>query len=133
MNFADKLAVYAAVVSTLSVGWNIYNGWRDRYRLRATSYYRNEVADDEEGYAGTIYYHVVNHGRRPITIKRVMAKNLTGSMQRFSEDLNYRLEEGQDVDFTLAWDGDQARYEMPLIFFVEDATGRRQETKRLHL
>jgi len=77
MEWPAVLGIYGAIAATLTAGWNIHSGFRDRGRLklelRVKRFERNSIGEEIEKpvdcLEGTqLHLGVVNTGRRPITV-----------------------------------------------------------------
>jgi len=77
MEWPAVLGIYGAIAATLTAGWNIYSGFRDRGRLRLELRLKRFVQDAHgaliempvDSLKGSeLHLTVVNVGRRPITL-----------------------------------------------------------------
>jgi hypothetical protein len=77
MEWPTAVAIYAALIATLTAAWNIRNGLRDRGRLSLEVRFRKILMDahgrpfavDVSDLKGTkLVLTITNTGRRPITI-----------------------------------------------------------------
>jgi len=77
MEWPAVLGIYGAIAATLTAGWNIYSGFRDRGRLRLElllkRFAQNSIGEEIEKPVDRLegiqlHLGVVNTGRRPITV-----------------------------------------------------------------
>lgn len=76
------VAIYAAIVSTLSLGWNIYAEGR---RRRANLYVGVSFTQYAEPYT-VLHLHLANRGHREITITDIRFHEKTSSWFSFSDE-----------------------------------------------
>lgn len=94
------LAGAAIVISLCSLGITAYVAYRDRGTITATSRYLESYQHMSDG----IYIHVVNSGRRPVTIRRLLLRPADGNVieRRLGENERpLRLLESEDHEFQL--------------------------------
>lgn len=73
MSVSEYIAGYAALVGTISLGWNIFNAKTDRGALRIDP----ELSEKEL----CILLHITNKGRRNITLSKVVVVNKTSTTE----------------------------------------------------
>jgi hypothetical protein len=69
VTWAAIIAVYAAIVSTATLAWTVYNGLRDRAKVKVTAELRIILPDKAD--VLHLIVRMVNVGRRPIRLKGV--------------------------------------------------------------
>lgn len=110
------LSVYAAIVSTVTAGWGLYVGFRDRANLslkvtlavipRLSGYAQPQLPP---GWAGpgdwTVFFTVANRGRRPVTASLIGFDIQGFDLQSFDQEmviamigLPKELTEGQTLE-----------------------------------
>lgn len=117
----DWLAVYAAVVGTIALGWQIYSYWRDTYRVIVKA---RQVP-------GLWILEVTNTGRQPITITGAGVANRSkgsdaptpGSQWHVREDLPKRIEDRDALYLSLSL-GQQPEATSAEYVWVRDANGK---------
>ena len=129
------IALYAAVVSTVTAAWNIRNGIRDRARLVFDLRFRkvvqgNYLIDAEDLDGAVLVLTITNAGRRPVTINTWGGeyRRTSGDQKPFFIVVPYqlpkKLDESQQVDefardFALTFSRGARQ------MFVTDSSGRR--------
>jgi hypothetical protein len=71
-----ELSGAAIIIAILGLGVSIYVAYRDRSTVTASARYLKSYQDMSDG----IYIHVVNSGRRPVTMRRLLLRTSTGSV-----------------------------------------------------
>lgn len=97
---ANYLSGAAIAISLLSLGLTAFLAFRDRSRISAAASYLESF----ENIADAIYLHVVNDGRRPITIRRLVVESDRGNRfeHKFQRDGRaIRLVESEDIEIAL--------------------------------
>ena len=100
MNIANYLSGAAISISLLSLGLTAYLAFRDRSHISAAATYLSSF----ENMADAVYIHIVNDGRRPVTIRRLVVESTTGSRFEFKFQRNgraIRLVESEDFEMAL--------------------------------
>lgn len=65
MNPTTLLAIYGAILSTVAIGWNIYNNLQDRPKVKVTGKFG--FMDSSKGVEGPFFFvKVINKGRRSV-------------------------------------------------------------------
>lgn len=130
------IAIYGAVVATLSAAWTLYSGLiRDRPRVKLVVYDEDAWDEGFEHSEDAVAFRVSNRGRRPIHIGDIVRVSslLRGTMaismelQRAIRDHpeGVTMEEGQGRTYRLGGYGDYQHGELPLRRWqVHDQAGR---------
>jgi hypothetical protein len=95
-----SLAGFAIVISLFSLGISAYVAYRDHGKVSASARYLESYQHMSDG----IYIHVVNSGRRPVTIRRLILKTSDGKVieEPLRNNKNpIRLLESEDYEFQL--------------------------------
>lgn len=90
----------AIVISLVSLGISAYVAYRDKGTITATSRYLESYQHMSDG----IYIHVVNSGRRPVTLRRLLLRATDGSLIERGlgkDERSLRLLESEDHEFQL--------------------------------
>ncbi|MBU0460636.1 MAG: hypothetical protein KJ771_07565 [Nanoarchaeota archaeon] len=67
MNSTTLVAVYGAFLSTIAIGWNIYNNLQDKPKIKVSAKF-GFMSDNEKIF---LFIKAINKGRRPITLSSV--------------------------------------------------------------
>lgn len=67
MNSTTLVAIYGAFLSTIAVGWNIYNNFQDKPKIKVSAKF-GLMSDSEKTF---LFIKAINLGRRPITLSSV--------------------------------------------------------------
>ncbi|GAI18913.1 unnamed protein product [marine sediment metagenome] len=78
------IACYAALVATIGLGWNTYNIWRDRAKIKVRVSHGFLVYGPSLSEDLYIFIEAINKGRRPVTLTSV----------------GFKLKNGHDIVFT---------------------------------
>ena len=100
MCLSIALSASAVLIALLSFALSGYLAFRDRSHLTVEARYLCSY----ENMSDAIYLHIVNDGRRPITVKRLVIKLLNGETVQYklkSNDKDVRLMESQDFEMSL--------------------------------
>lgn len=128
-----SLAGAAIVISLFSLGVSAYVAYRDRGKVSASARYLESYQNMSDG----IYIHVVNSGRRPVTIRRLIMKTSDGNVienpLRNNKD-PIRLMESEDYEFQLnAQNSEIQEWSKSTIIeaVVEDSRGKQYNVSNL--
>lgn len=127
------LSGIAIVISILSFTVSAYVAYRDRGTITAMSRYLESYEHMSDG----IFIHVVNSGRRPVTIRHVLLRAASGDVfeKRIGENNRpLRLLENEDHEFQLnAENSDITAWSRTRISkaVVEDSRGREYKIEGL--
>lgn len=132
MDITLKIAIYGAVLSTLSAIVHIFNYRRDRANIKITVKGNMSVHPHDTFYGDKTYVlvTVANRGRRPVTITHCAIKVPTKPYTEWLLGDSFlkpgELLEGKSQSYMLA-EGQIKKYDLvdkDLVAYVIDATGR---------
>ena len=129
MNATAWIALYGAIVATVTFGWKVYETWRDQYRLTMRVRYIDPV--------GAYIVEMVNSGRRSVTVTGA-GINRIPSLRRSSSDsavdrgdawsaageFPRRIDEGDSAYFSIPWDSTRAAQRGGVYLWLRDARGK---------
>lgn len=112
------IAIYGAILSTIAIGWNIYNNLQDRPKIKISTKFGFMAGDNSE--KTFLFIKAINRGRRPITLSSVgirCEKNDLLNLKTFSlpSELNegknhiewFKVEELKNKHCSFAWYRDE--------------------------
>lgn len=99
MATSDYLSGAAIGITVISLGLSVYLAIRDRGTVSASARYLPSFQNLSDG----IYIHVVNSGRRPVTIRRLLleAEGERHEYKLENEKQPVRLMESEDCEFQI--------------------------------
>ena len=113
------IAIYGAILSTIAIGWNIYNTRQDRPKVRVSAYFG--IFGHSKGAEGPFFIvEAINKGRRSVHLSSVGLKGEKGNLINTTTlSLPYELKEGKshsewfkieelkDREFNFVWYRDE--------------------------
>lgn len=140
MDFSDYISLLALLISTLSAGWSIWFGLRDRAHIKAASVFFPAAATDGPLSPAGILITIANHGRRPVYLEYLYFQYGKKGRADYAETLwdgdkygRCRLDEGDkyehffDSDSDAIFTNEEGRRATAIFF--QDSLGRRYEVK----
>ena len=127
MPIFSYLSVIAIAISMVSLGLHAYLAFRDRAQLSAACSYLCSF----EHMTDAVSIHVVNAGRRPLTIRRLVVESDSGGQFKHkfqrADGRALRLVESEDVEIILdSTNSEIAKWLDSKIFkaYIEDSKGK---------
>ena len=119
MNLTDYIALYGAILSTIAIGWNIYNNLQDRPKIKVTGKFG--FMDSSKGVEGPFFFvEVVNKGRRSVYLSSfglrsgeedLIPNRITGVPCELKSGTShnefFKIDELKDRNFDFAWYRDE--------------------------
>ncbi len=129
MNLTDYIALYGAVLSTIAIGWNIYNNSQDKPKIKVISYFG--LIGSSRGAEGPFFFiKVINKGKRSVHLSSfglrsgegdLIPNRITGIPCELkggtSHDEFFKMDELKNRQFDFAW--------------FRDATGKLYKSKSI--
>lgn len=99
------ISLYAALVGTISLAWNIYNAQKDRGNILFTGHLRKSKSEMLDEYLNEIYLDFVNSGKRRIQLTDYGVKGKHNSFKpiRYGDALPKWLDPGENVEIILPY------------------------------
>jgi len=119
MSLTTYIAVYGAILSTIAIGWNIYNNLQDRPKVKVTGKFG--FFGSSKGAEGPFFFvKAVNKGRRSVHLSSVGLRSGEEDLINIqtislphelkegkSHSEWFKIEELQDREFDFAWYRDE--------------------------
>lgn len=119
MNTTDYIALYGAILSSIAIGWNIYNNLQDRPKIKIEAKFG--IMSSSKGVEGPFFFvKAINKGRRSVHLSSfglrsgnedLVPNRITGIPCELSggksHDEFFKVDELKNREFDFAWYRDE--------------------------